>query len=244
MFDAGSKPSPKLSCRYKGPHEVVSQTRNDVECRNLISGGILTYSASDLEPFFGTKQEAFEAAQRDQEQFVVEKILSYRGDIKRRTSMTFKVKFADGDIRDLPWSRDLLCVAYDEFCTSRPYLYHLSLDKRLADSFIQQKRREPITSVDIGDTVYVDLRFFGDPWYESLNLPDWQDNSYVVEFKYTHWYHKISKAKISATFILTGQSFAFDSYLVFAWGSQKAFNQETMTLVDRSLAEDYPAILA
>ena len=119
----------------------------------------------------------------------------------------------------------------------------LTLDKRLADSFIQQKRREAITSVNIGDVVYVDLRFFGDPWYESLNLPDWQESSYVVEFKYTHWFHKTSKAKISATFVLTGQSFAFDAYLVFAWGSQKVFNQETMTLVDRSLAEDYPAIL-
>jgi hypothetical protein len=39
-----------------------------------------------------------------------------------------------------------------------------------------------------GDTVYVDLRFFGGRWYESLELPDGPTSSYVMKFEYTHWY--------------------------------------------------------
>ena len=45
----------------------------------------------DFEPFFGTKDQAFEADQRDQEQLVVESSLSYRRDHKKRTLMVFKV---------------------------------------------------------------------------------------------------------------------------------------------------------
>ena len=45
----------------------------------------------DFEPFFRTKDQAFEADQRDQEQLVVETILSYRRDHKKRTLMVFKV---------------------------------------------------------------------------------------------------------------------------------------------------------
>jgi hypothetical protein len=34
----------------------------------------------------------------------------------------------------------------------------------------------------------VDLKVFGGRWYESLDLPDWRDTQYVMEFQYTHWF--------------------------------------------------------
>ncbi len=244
MFDNGKRPVPKLSAKLKGPYEVVSHQRNDVECRNIVTGALTKFSVVDLEPFNGTKDEAYEAALRDQDQYQVKRILSYSGDSKSRTKMTFKVEFEDGDIIDLVWTPDLQCEAYYDFCQSRPYLYHLSLDSTMAKRFITQKRKEDITSVEVGDRVFVDLRFFSDEWYESLELPDWETSSYVVVFEYTHWYHKKSKKKISAKFLLNGATYAMDTYLVYAWGSNRNFDPRTMTLVDDSFAQRYPDILA
>ena len=91
--------------------------------------------------------------------------------------------------------------------------------------------------------MYVDLRFFGDQWYQSLDLPDFSTKSYVVVFEYTHWYHRTSKKKISARFLLNGATYALDNYLVFAWGSVKTFDETYMVLVDADIAKRYPRIV-
>jgi len=243
-FDAGPKPNPKLSTRLKGPYRVEHQTKNDVHCRHLITDAITQYSVTDLEPFFGTKEQAFEAALRDQEQFVVLEVLSYSGNCKRRTQMSFTLRFSDGDIVERAWSPDIQCEAYHKFCISKPYLYHLSLDTTLADQFIHDIRKRDITNVSVGDTVFVDLRFFSDDWYEQLGLPDWRTSSYVVEFVYTKWYHKNqSKKKISATFTLANHSFGMDTYCVYCWGSHKIFDATTMILVDKAMIASFPRIV-
>ena len=243
-FDSGPKPHPKMSCRYKGPYEVVKQYRNDVDCRNMITGAIVQYSLSDLQPFFcHSRDEAFDAAMRDQQQFMVKRIVSYTGDSRTRTSMTFKVEFVDGDIRSLPWSPDLLCEEYYKFCESRPYLFHLTLDTRMAKKWKTQLNRQDISAVKPGDLVYLDLRFFGDAWYESLQLPDFDTTSYVMEMRYTKWYHKSSKRKITGNLILlTQHSYSLDGYLVHCWGSVKVFDPSTMVLVNDDMIKRYPNI--
>jgi len=55
----------------------------------------------------GSKEDAVEAAIRDQEQFRVKVIHGYKGDSNHRTTMTFIVEYADGDILEVPWSRDI-----------------------------------------------------------------------------------------------------------------------------------------
>jgi hypothetical protein len=159
--------------------------------------------------------------------------------------MTFKVEFADGGIVDLPWSHDLLCTAYYEFCENKPFLQHLALDAELAKRFQQAKRKEPIAAVGPGSKAYIDLRFFGDEFYEQLGLPDAHTTSYVMEFKYTHWYHKSSKKRLSGEFVLApNMTYGLDGYAVFAWGSNTTFEVSTMILVDKQLLLQYPAILA
>ena len=64
LFDAGPKPHPKLAARFKGPMQVVTQYKNDVQCRNLITDAIQTYSVEDLELFRGTRESAVGAAMR------------------------------------------------------------------------------------------------------------------------------------------------------------------------------------
>lgn len=245
LFDAGPKPNPKLSSRFRGPFEVIAHKRNDVDVRDLIDGVVKRFSSEDLELFNGTRDSAYEAALRDRDQFVVSRIISYSGDSTKRTSMTFKVEFADGGIVDLPWSHDLLCTAYYEFCENKPFLQHLALDAELAKRFQQAKRKEPIAAVGPGSKAYIDLRFFGDEFYEQLGLPDAHTTSYVMEFKYTHWYHKSSKKRLSGEFVLApNMTYGLDGYAVFAWGSNTTFEVSTMILVDKQLLLQYPAILA
>ena len=150
--------------------------------------------------------------------------------------MIFKTQFEDGDIIDQPWSPDILCEAYYTFCPSKPHLYHLTLDTKMAKRFQSQKRKEDITLVQPGDSVFIDLRFFGDEWYESLNLADASTTSYVFRFTYTHWYHKNSKRKISGQVELDPSiKYALDGYAVFCWGETKIFNPNIMVLVDEHL---------
>ena len=155
----------------------------------------------------------------------------------------FKVEFTDGDIRLLPWSPDLLCEAYYKFCESRPYLYHLTLETRMAKKFKTQLNKQEISVVKPGDIVYLDLRFFGDEWYESLKLPNFDTALYVFEMEYTKWFHKNSKRKISGTLTLLPKcTYCLDGYLVHCWGSVKIFNSSTMILVNKDLLQSYPQI--
>ena len=39
-----------------------------------------------------------------------------------------------------------------------------------------------------GYVAYMELRFFGGRWYESLGLPNAPNSSYVLKYQYTHWY--------------------------------------------------------
>jgi hypothetical protein len=98
LFDSDLKPSPKLSVRHNGPFRVVSHTRNDVEIatslRELLSSTLHTTYIL----FTRDNQSAFDAALRDQDQFLVEEVLSNRGDSRYRSQTYFTLKFADGDV--------------------------------------------------------------------------------------------------------------------------------------------------
>jgi hypothetical protein len=196
-----------------------------------------------LEPFFGGKKEACDAALRDNEQFEVSKVLWYSGDSRSRTKMSFCLEFADGDIKVLPWSPDIQCEAYYKFCEERPHLYHLTLDAAMAKKFIVQKKKEDCVPVNIGEVVFIDLRFFGDEWYEALELPDWRTIVYVMEFQYTHYFYKNSRKKISGKFLLNEHSYSLDAYIVFAWGSVKVI-PEGAVLIDHEWARRFPSIVA
>ena len=267
MFDTGPKPHPKMSSRHRGPYRVIHQEKNDVQVSNLITDAIHMYSVHDLEPFYGTADSAFEAACHDDKQYVMTRVISYAGNCERRTETSFTCEFADGSIAEITWTRDILCEAFYEFCRHRPYLNHMTFDSKQAAKFITSKNRQDITTVAPGDTVYVDLRFFGGRWYESLDLPNGPTSSYVMAYRYTHWYHDLSygrnptrparqhqqhfkRNEISGKFLLLegfvpARSYAFHwkTYMVYCWGEQLVFDPTTMILVDHDLVSAYPRIL-
>ena len=127
---------------------------------------------------------------------------------------------------------------------------------------IAMRNKVDITTVKPGDIVYVDLRFFGGRWYESLSLPDAPTSYYVMQYQYTHWYHDVSyghsatrptrsrnthpfrKNKISGKFLLLeghvpekSCALHWKTYMVFT------FDPKSLILVDDTLARAYPRIL-
>ena len=53
---------------------------------------------SRLVPFVGSKEDAFEMAQLDDDQFLVITISKHRGDPLKRSEMEFYISFEDGNL--------------------------------------------------------------------------------------------------------------------------------------------------
>ena len=173
-----------------------------------------------------------------------DKILYYKGDRDVRSTMTFTVRFQDGDVREVPYSKDLFdSIPYAEFCSSKRYLYHLIYSTEGAKKYISDIRKQPITQFQPGDLAYVDLRIYGDAWYDELELPDSHLITYVAPIQFTHWYHKSSKRVLSVKDLLTLRTYRYDNYLVHCFVHSEV-NASTMVLVDEDFANKYPQVRA
>ena len=220
----GSLPLPtKLTPKWAGPFRVLKHERNDVHCRDIITGRAdLTFDVQRLKPFIGTPQQAFEMAMLDNNQFVVDSILAYRGDPWTRTKMDFKVKFLDGEITWLPFSIDLsTTVQFGDYIHQNPALFPLRY--KAADINKEKSRinAQEITEITPGDLVYVDIRCYGYDWYKSLHLPNDDNVIYLLVYQYTNWCNK-AKTKISAKCELLDEYFkSLDHMFVYQYGSQK-----------------------
>ena len=242
LFDKGAKVYPKMSHRYLGPFQVISQYKNDIDCKHLVTGVVTKVDVRDVKLYPGDREQAYKMAMRDHDQHEIDTILYYTGDRERRSTMLFTVRFKDGDIRELPYSQDLFdSIAYEEFCSSKPYLHHLIYTTDGAAKYISEKRKQSITTVQPGDEVYVDIRVFGDDWYDALQLPDSPTVTYVMQFMLTHWYHKTSKKLISVKNPMTKATYRFDNYHVKCF-VHRDFDPTTMVLVDSDFALRFPQV--
>jgi hypothetical protein len=240
------KPLPaKLRCRYDGPYEVLRQYKNDVECRHLAIGNVETFFVEHCKPYIGgSRERAMELARLDADQYLIESILAHRGDPHMRTSMEFLVKFQDDDKpRWRVWDRDLFnSQQYADYCKSKPSLFQLVFDERISNDAAKKLNLEPITEIQPGDKVFLDLRFYGTEWYRQINLPDKDFKTYVVECQYQNWKPRSNKRKITAFVAATDDLFTFDHVDVFEHGNVKTFNPDTMVMVDDILIRRFPRI--
>jgi hypothetical protein len=162
-----------------GPYQILEQVKNDITCRHLITGAISTLHITRVKTFNGTEEEGYKLALADYEQYVVDRIIAYRGDPSTRTTMEFRILFVDSSIHWVPWSNDLFrSIPYETYCRSHSQLYHLIY------TVAEAKRNSPITAVEQGMTVthhFVDLRRYGTAWFQSLGLEYEDGMIYVVE---------------------------------------------------------------
>jgi hypothetical protein len=185
----------KLHPKFKGPYEVVSQVKNDVECRDLIHGSISKFHVTRLKLFHGEcsseelKQRAFEMAQIDNNQYILVKIHGYRGDFTaQRKGMEFDLEFLDGSRIWKRYSKDIFDTeVYVNFINKTPELYFYNFTVEVATSIAATLKKSVISHVDVGTICYVDLRFFGCEEYENLGLKDYEYINYFVPFEYVEW---------------------------------------------------------
>jgi hypothetical protein len=233
----------KLTPRYAGPYEVLSQSKNDVTCRHLVQQVVRVLHVSTLKIFHGNRDAAFKAALLDFNQFVISKFIAYRGNPLTRTSMEFEICFEDGDVVWLPWSEDLFSTTqYEDFCRANPPLFPLLFRLEVANREIKRIRQSPITDVSPGDIVFVDLRSYGSTWYSTLNLPDQDHLTYVVEYRYTEWVSK-SRLKIVAICPIFDETFHVDNFFIFQYGKYKKFDPSFMVMIDVAFTQKFPQVL-
>lgn len=181
----------KLSPRYSGPYQVIRQSKNDVHCKHVNLGSEHTFHVSRLRPFFGTYDDALRVAQLDKNQYLIQAINYFRGNVFKRSTLTFNITFDDGSVVDLPFSEDLYNSApLSAYVESRPCLYPLQFPTAvLAMRALASVNKLAITSVSLGDPVFLNLRHFdgrNSGWFDSLALPS-PAADYLVACRVTHW---------------------------------------------------------
>lgn len=234
----------KLHLRYDGPFKVISHSRNDVTVESLIDGKTRTVHSDRCKLYFGTEAEAYRMAQLDNDQYCLRKILAYKGDVMLRTTMSFEVEYEDGDISWVQFSQDIYeTVQYENYVKSIPELYHLQFDAVMAKQYISTINAQPITEIELQDTIYyVNLRTWGEDWYQSLNLPDMFHIVYVMEIKYVRFNKQ--QTKVICKSVLTGEVYKPESHWwVKAYGTVSVFDDSKMVLVNAEFVTRYPAII-
>jgi hypothetical protein len=239
-----SKPLPsKLSPKFLGPYIVLKQYKNDVECRHVNLGNISTLHVERLKPFFGTLEAAKAVSLLDENQYLIAAFLDYRGDPLTRTTMEFLVQFADSSEVWLPFSRDLSdSLPFESYCRSNFELHPLLYAANAAKQWIKELNARPITEINPGDTVFVNLRSYGAAWYDALQLPFKPGQRYVISYQYGS-FTNLSKRKIHCSAAIFDESFVVDHYFVFSYGQAKTFDSSFMILIDAKFVLQFPQVL-
>jgi len=182
-------------------------------------------------------------ARLDNDQYEIRRFIAYRGDPLLRTTMEFEIEFSDGSISWEPYSDDLFqTIQYETFCRNNPPLIPLIYKAAQASKEIKELNAKPILSVAPGDVVFLDIRSFGHEWYAALELPDPWHLVYVVSCFYTKW-NTSNHRKIECKCDVFDQEYIFDHHTVRSYGSLKAFDPQTMVLVDKQFAVKHPTVL-
>ncbi len=224
---------------------VLTHVRNKVSVRDLITDAVSTFHCTRVKLFVGTSAEAKEAALRDADQYYLESFLAYKGNPEVRSTIIFYIKFADGCLHWMPWSKDLYDTEqYELYCLSKPELSPLTV--MLKESLILKKltNNTPIVAVEPGTYVYMDLRALGAGLYEFLNLPDFDFALYVVILEYTSWQNaghtRVNCIIPSLDIRWNGRSAVSHSFVKW-WGSSVEVSNN-MILINNEFIREYDLI--
>jgi hypothetical protein len=216
-----------------------------------------------LKVFYGSREEARDTSLRDHDQYVIEAIVSHRGDLERRKHIQFLTYYTDGTSTWNPMNLDLSTTRpFELYCDSHPSLRRLLQTKVNEKKFIKDITATPIDKLDsyqvIGQsrndfiktsivphvTCYVDLRTWSDPsltYFYSIGLPDCDRVLYLVETHYLQWLDS-KHLTIEVHWPIFNKSAEVDSYWVYAYGTRLTVPPSAV-LVTPALVKQYPRIL-
>ena len=195
--------------------------------------------------FYGSREAAYELAMIDGDQHLVDRVMGWRGDPEKRTTMEFDVLFADGDRVILTWTPDLHSTRqFEMYCESQPLLYPLRFAAAEVPKQMSLLRAMSIEVVKPGQDFYLDLRFYSTLWYDKLGLPDSMCTRYVVQARYVAW-RRVNKGPpriIVEVELFQERLRPWDNGYVRLYGITHAL-ADGMVLCDRDFAQRYPQIL-
>ena len=175
--------------------------------------------------------------------YTVLRMRAWKGVPTERSTMWFMVEYADGDVMWQEWNKGLdLCEAFDVYVKAQRPLFLLRYPAKAAAKYRAYLNQQEISNVGLGTTVYVDLRRWGEAWYDQLTLPDAYTTVHVVLCVYKAWVGR-NRRKIQITCQLFNEAFAMDGYEVYCYGSEQVLTGE-MTLVTAALVQQHPKILS
>jgi hypothetical protein len=175
-----------LTARNQGPFEVIEhkQNSNTVRVRDLIKNNYKELHMSELIRFKGTAQQAYELALTDSNQFVIKEILGYSGSPAKRTSMEFRVLFANGTISWLPYSEMSQTEALDLFVNGDASLLLLRTNASEVTKIKNRYKKVFINENLIGTTFFMNLRAFGASLYSSfVGIEDRYERDFYLKAK-------------------------------------------------------------
>ncbi len=99
------RPPSKFHTHWAGPMRVVHASKSTYTLQNLVNDKLVNYHLSQLKPFVYDEMEVdpVDIARREQEEFLVEKILSHKGTYEDRSNMQFEVKWLGYDDSHITW---------------------------------------------------------------------------------------------------------------------------------------------
>lgn len=134
-YPSGAPPD-KLTAFWKGPM-IVSKIENQTYwCQDLLSGRQSQYFVDRLKRFNPSQQISNEdAAVADTDSWIVERILSHKGNPKVRESLSFKVKWQGYPLANdgsdwIPWSEAMKNVLMDDYLKAHKCFRHIVSERK------------------------------------------------------------------------------------------------------------------
>ena len=244
-YQAHDMRATKLTPKYKGPYEVIKHVKNDVTARHVNLGFVTELDSLRLKRFIGSHDEAVRIAMVDQNQFLIDSILSYKGHESKRTTMQFLVQFADGTKVWKYYDKDLAdSQQFEDFCRRNRQLLPLLMTTKIASKYLRDLNKKPIDLVVPGDIVYVDIRSWGSDnegvWYDQLPMPDKYEKQYVVKGIYGQYVNN-RRLRIYVTFPVFNETHQVNNEFVTHYGYIKTKRSEA-TEISNALLQRYPEL--
>jgi hypothetical protein len=243
------KPNPrskahKLVPTLLGPYQVLSQDRGEILCKQVATGIQRQFHISRVYPFTGTKEEAFDLACRDNEQFGVKEIIAYRGDpVAKRRFMTFLVIYADGDRSWVQYGPDLIAnTIFQEYITSIPELKILRFSALDAGNYIARSRRLAIPPEMAPKKFLIDLRVLDFTWYDTLKLPHSDTTLYLLEAHSKDYTNK-QKTRATVYFPAFDETLENVDHFWFEANATRTLLPDAAILVSEEFLVEYPQVL-
>ena len=221
---------------------------SDVKCRQIATGFVTKFHVSQLILYTGADDEtAFQLACRDDDQHKVRGIRAYRGEpVTGRKYCTFLVEFSDGELCWIQYGPDLCRTeVFGEYCAKTPELRILLMPILRAVEMLKTERVLSIPQSFTTRTWFLDLRIFSFTWYDSLQLPESDTMTYVIEATF----HKYTNTRKTRAEMFVPLFKEFLRNLDFYWFRVNAYRRlehcttESIVMVDDALITQYPYIL-